>query len=78
MIIPLLLLGGSVLLVVFLLGYYSREDETARLQKENRQLRDLLDKVCSLDELGAQTYSKIACELAAAYAQVQREAQSRK
>lgn len=78
MIIPLLLLGGSVLLVVFLLGYYSREDETARLQKENRQLRDLLDKACSLDELGAQTYSKIACELAAAYAQVQREAQSRK
>ena len=52
--------------------------ETERLQKENRQLRDLLDKVCSLDELGAQTYSKIACELAAAYAQVQREAQSRK
>lgn len=78
MIIPLLLLGGSVLLVVLLLGYYSREDETARLQKENRQLRDLLDKACSLDELGAQTYSKIACELAAAYAQVQREAQSRK
>lgn len=78
MIIPLLLLGGSVLLVVFLLGYYSREDETARLQKENRQLRDLLDKACSLDELSAQTYSKIACELAAAYAQVQREAQSRK
>ena len=78
MFIPLLLLGGSVLLVVFLLGYYSREDETERLQKENRQLRDLLDKACSLDELGAQTYSKIACELAAAYAQVQREAQSRK
>ena len=78
MTIPLLLLGGSVLLVVFLLGYYSREAETARLQKENRQLRDLLDKACSLDELGAQTYSKIACELAAAYAQVQREAQSRK
>ena len=78
MIIPLLLLGGSVLLVVFLLGYYSREDETARLQKENRQLRDLLDKACSLDELGAQTYSKIVCELVAIYTQAQRDAQGKK
>ena len=78
MIIPLLLLGGSVLLVVFLLGYYSREDETARLQKENRQLRNLLDKACSLDELSAQTYSKIVCELVAIYTQAQRDAQGKK
>ena len=42
MIIPLLLLGGSVLLVVFLLGYYSREDETARLQKENRDRKSVV------------------------------------
>ena len=76
--ISLLLFIGFVLFSMFQLGRCSMDAETERLQEENRQLRDLLDKACSLDELGAQTYSKIACELAAAYAQVQREAQSRK
>ena len=63
---------------VFLLGRYSMKAKMTRLQKENQQLRDTLDKALHLERLGAQTYSQIVCELIAAYTQAQRDVQSRK
>lgn len=49
-------------LVVFQIGRWSRSFKIARLKKENQMLRNLLSKILHLEELNAQTYSKIVQE----------------
>lgn len=76
--ISLLLFVGLVLFGVFWLGRCSADAKATRMEKENQQLRDMLDKTFLLEKLGAQTYAQIACELAAAYAQSQKGVQDKK
>lgn len=78
MFILLLLSGFCALLGAFMLGCCSSNAKMMRLQKENQQLRDILDKVFYLEKLGAQTYSKVTCDLVAMYAEAQGDTQNKK
>lgn len=78
MFILFLLSGACALLSAFMLGCCSSNAKVLRLQKENQQLRDILDKVFYLEKLGTQTYSKVTCDLVAMYAEAQRDTQNRK
>lgn len=49
-----------IILSSFLLGRCSLCFKMVRLKKENRMLRNLLDKVLRLEELSSRTYGKIA------------------